>query len=34
MDKWDLRITFSSVEEENIEELFTIISQGVKDLEK
>ncbi|MCX8012312.1 MAG: aminotransferase class I/II-fold pyridoxal phosphate-dependent enzyme, partial [Desulfobacterota bacterium] len=34
MDKWDLRITFSSVEEENIEELFHIIAQGVKDLEK
>ena len=34
MDTWDLRITFSSVEEENIEELFTIIAQGVKDLEK
>jgi Aspartate/tyrosine/aromatic aminotransferase len=33
MDTWDLRITFSSVEEENIEELFTIIAQGVKDLE-
>ena len=34
IDTWDLRITFSSVEEENIEELFTIIAQGVKDLEK
>jgi hypothetical protein len=34
MDKWDLRITFSSIEEENIEDLFTIIAQGVKDLEK
>jgi len=34
MNKWDLRITFSSVEEENIEELFHIIAQGAKDLEK
>jgi len=34
MDKWDLRITFSSVEEQNIEDLFTIIAQAVKDLEK
>ncbi|HJX30996.1 MAG TPA: aminotransferase class I/II-fold pyridoxal phosphate-dependent enzyme [Thermodesulfobacteriota bacterium] len=33
MDKWDLRITFSSIEEEHIEDLFTIIAQGVKDLE-
>ncbi|HPD60907.1 MAG TPA: hypothetical protein PKV48_04000, partial [Thermodesulfobacteriota bacterium] len=33
-DKYNLRITFSSIEEENIEELFTIIAQGVKDLEK
>jgi hypothetical protein len=33
MDTWDLRITFSSIEEEHIEDLFTIIAQGVKDLE-
>ncbi|MFH0813251.1 MAG: aminotransferase class I/II-fold pyridoxal phosphate-dependent enzyme [Pseudomonadota bacterium] len=34
MDTYDLRITFSSVEEENIQELFDLIAQGVKDLEK
>ena len=34
MDQWDLRITFSSVEEEEIEDLFKIIAQGIKDLEK
>jgi len=34
MDKWDLRITFSSIEEENIGDLFDTIAQGVKDLEK
>ena len=34
MDKSDLRITFSSIEEENIEDLFDTIAQGVKDLEK
>ena len=33
MDTWDLRITFSSIEQEHIEDLFTIIAQGVKDLE-
>jgi aspartate/methionine/tyrosine aminotransferase len=33
MDKWDLRITFSSVEEDNIEDLFNIIAQGIRDLE-
>jgi len=30
----DLRIAFSCIEEENIEELFTLIHQGVLDLEK
>ncbi|MFH0812181.1 MAG: hypothetical protein V2A69_05015, partial [Pseudomonadota bacterium] len=34
MDIYDLRITFSSVEEENIQELFDLIAQGVKDLEQ
>ena len=30
----DLRIAFSCIEEENIEDLFTIIYQGVKDIEQ
>lgn len=32
MDKWDLRVTFSSVEEDKIAHLFKIIGQGVRDL--
>ncbi len=34
MDRWDLRVTFSSIEEEDIEDLFDLIAQGVKDLMK
>jgi aspartate/methionine/tyrosine aminotransferase len=34
LGKTDIRIAFSCVEEENIPELFDIIFQGVKDLEK
>jgi aspartate/methionine/tyrosine aminotransferase len=33
MTKWDLRITFSSVEEDKIAHLFKIIAQAVRDLE-
>ena len=34
MTKWDLRITFSSVEEDKIPHLFKIIAQAVRDLEQ
>jgi len=34
LDKTDLRVAFSCVEEENIPELFDLIFQGIKDLEK
>lgn len=34
MDTWDLRITFSSVASKDIEELFSIIAQAVRDLQR
>jgi hypothetical protein len=34
LGKTDIRIAFSCVEVENIQELFDIIFQGIKDLEK
>ncbi len=34
LDKTDLRVAFSCVEEEHIAELFDLIFQGIKDLEK
>jgi aspartate/methionine/tyrosine aminotransferase len=34
MDMWDLRVTFASIEEDHMQELFDLIFQGAKDLEQ
>jgi aspartate/methionine/tyrosine aminotransferase len=33
MDMWDLRVTFASIEEDHMQELFDLIFQGAKDLQ-